>query len=72
MTPLGIAILLLGAFLPMRDFFFVNVALPTSDSSLHGSAPMLELVVAGTAPPSPSRSSSVAGSATRSDAGACS
>jgi MFS family permease len=47
MTPIGVAILLLGAFLPMLDFFIVNVALPTIDSTLHGSAPMLELVVAG-------------------------
>ncbi|MGH8962284.1 MAG: MFS transporter [Jatrophihabitantaceae bacterium] len=47
MTPLGVAILLLGAFLPMLDFFIVNVALPTIDATLHGSAPMLELVVAG-------------------------
>jgi MFS family permease len=47
LTPLGIAILLLGAFLPMLDFFIVNVALPTIDSTLHASAPMLELVVAG-------------------------
>src|SRR5579875_1025342 len=43
----GIAVLLLGAFLPIVDFFVVNVALPTIDATLHASAPMLELVVAG-------------------------
>ena len=42
----GIAVLLLGAFLPIVDFFVVNVALPTIDASLHASAPTLELVVA--------------------------
>jgi MFS family permease len=47
MTPLGMAVLLLGAFLPMLDFFIVNVALPTIDATLHASAPMLELIVAG-------------------------
>jgi MFS family permease len=43
----GLAVLLCSAFLPALDFFIVNVALPTIDSTLHGSAPMLELVVAG-------------------------
>src|SRR4051812_47638477 len=43
----GVAVLLLGAFLPIVDFFIVNVALPTIDASLHASAPTLELVVAG-------------------------
>ena len=43
----GIAVLLLGAFLPIVDFFVVNVALPTINSTLHASPPMLELVVAG-------------------------
>jgi MFS family permease len=43
----GIAVLLLGAFLPIVDFFVVNVALPTIDATLHASAPSLELVVAG-------------------------
>jgi MFS family permease len=47
LTPFGIAVLLLGAFLPMLDFFIVNVALPTIDATMHGSAPTLELVVAG-------------------------
>src|SRR5437899_1447873 len=45
--PVGITVLLLGAFLPIVDFFIVNVALPTINSSLHASAPTLELVVAG-------------------------
>jgi MFS family permease len=43
----GIAVLLLGAFLPIVDFFIVNVALPTINATLHASAPSLELVVAG-------------------------
>ncbi len=47
LSPLGLVVLLLGAFLPMLDFFIVNVALPTIDSTLHASAPALELVVAG-------------------------
>src|SRR3954471_15337759 len=47
LSPAGVAVLLLGAFLPIVDFFIVNVALPTIDASLHGSAPTLELVVAG-------------------------
>ena len=47
LTPTGIAVLLLGAFLPIVDFFVVNVALPTIDADLHASAPTLELVVAG-------------------------
>lgn len=45
-TP-GIAVLLLGAFLPIVDFFIVNVALPTIDATLHASAPALELIIAG-------------------------
>src|SRR4051794_28929068 len=47
LTSTGVAVLLLGAFLPIVDFFIVNVALPTIDASLHASAPTLELVVAG-------------------------
>jgi MFS family permease len=38
---------LAGAFLPIADFFIVNVALPTIDRSLHASGPTLELIVAG-------------------------
>jgi MFS family permease len=45
--PAGVAVLLLGVFLPIVDFFVVNVALPTIDATLHASAPKLELVVAG-------------------------
>jgi MFS family permease len=47
LSPAGVAVLLLGAFLPIVDFFVVNVALPTINSTLHASAPTLELVVAG-------------------------
>jgi MFS family permease len=47
LTPIGLLVLLCGGFLPILDFFIVNVALPTMDSTLHASAPMLELVVAG-------------------------
>src|SRR3984957_2168827 len=43
----GLVILLCGGFLPLLDFFIVNVALPTMNATLHASAPMLELVVAG-------------------------
>jgi MFS family permease len=43
----GLVILLCGGFLPLLDFFIVNVALPTMDATLHASAPMLQLVVAG-------------------------
>jgi MFS family permease len=45
--PLAMLVLLLGAFLPMLDFFIVNLALPTINRTLHASAPMLELIVAG-------------------------
>jgi len=45
--PIGVLVLLAGAFLPIADFFIVNVALPTIDTSLRASAPTLELVVAG-------------------------
>jgi MFS family permease len=44
--PVGVLVLLAGAFLPIADFFIVNVALPTIDASLHASAAALELVVA--------------------------
>ena len=39
--------ILIGVLLPMIDFFIVNVALPTIDSDLRASQPMLELVVSG-------------------------
>jgi len=45
--PLGVFVLLAGAFLPIMDFFITNVALPSIDASLHASASALELVVAG-------------------------
>jgi predicted MFS family arabinose efflux permease len=43
----GVLVLLAGAFLPIADFFIVNVALPTIDRSLHASPATLELIVAG-------------------------
>lgn len=43
----GFVVLLCGGFLPLLDFFIVNVALPTMNATLHASAPMLQLVVAG-------------------------
>src|SRR5437870_5149944 len=45
--PLGVLLLLAGAFLPIMDFFITNVALPSIDASLHASASSLELVIAG-------------------------
>ncbi len=47
LSPIGLAAVLLGAFLAIADFFIVNVALPTIDSELHASQATLELVVAG-------------------------
>ncbi|WP_037365028.1 MFS transporter [Amycolatopsis orientalis] len=43
----GLITVLLGAALPIIDFFIVNVALPTIDADLHASTATLELVVAG-------------------------
>ncbi len=43
----GLTVVLIGVLLPMLDFFIVNVALPTIDSDLRASQPMLELVVSG-------------------------
>jgi MFS family permease len=43
----GLATVLLGAFLPMLDFFIVNVALPTIDHDLAAGPAVLELVAAG-------------------------
>lgn len=43
----GIAVLIVGVFMPQADYFIVNVALPTIDRSLHASSGALELVVAG-------------------------
>ncbi|MFJ6697659.1 MFS transporter [Streptomyces sp. NPDC091272] len=45
--PLGLFTVLLGAALPLVDFFIVNVALPTIDHELAAGPAMLELVVAG-------------------------
>ncbi|MFJ8308049.1 MULTISPECIES: MFS transporter [unclassified Streptomyces] len=45
--PLGLFTVLLGAALPLIDFFIVNVALPSMDSDLAAGPAMLELVVAG-------------------------
>src|SRR3979409_1498620 len=46
LTPAGLVTVLLGAALPLIDFFIVNVALPTIDADLHASTATLELVVA--------------------------
>ncbi|MFJ1790786.1 MFS transporter [Kitasatospora griseola] len=43
----GLIIVLLGAFLPLLDFFIVNVALPTIDHDLVAGPAVLELVAAG-------------------------
>ncbi|MCX4582256.1 MFS transporter [Streptomyces sp. NBC_01481] len=45
--PLGLCTLLLGAALPLIDFFIVNVALPTIDHDLAAGPALLELVIAG-------------------------
>ncbi|MGN6761568.1 MAG: MFS transporter [Leifsonia sp.] len=45
--PLGVLTLLVGAFLPIMDFFITNVALPSIDASLHSTPASLELVIAG-------------------------
>ncbi len=47
LRPLGLLTLLLGAALPMIDFFIVNVALPTIDRDLHAGPALLEMVAAG-------------------------
>jgi len=44
--PIGLFVLLGGAFLPIADFFIVNVALPTIGTTLHAPPAALELVVA--------------------------
>ncbi|MEU6369116.1 MFS transporter [Streptomyces sp. NPDC046931] len=44
---LGLFTVLLGAALPLIDFFIVNVALPTIGGDLHAGEPVLELVVSG-------------------------
>ncbi|MFE1547527.1 MFS transporter [Streptomyces sp. NPDC058718] len=45
--PLGLFTVLLGASLPLIDFFIVNVALPSIDHDLAAGPALLELVVAG-------------------------
>ncbi|MEU9864027.1 MFS transporter [Streptomyces sp. NPDC047971] len=45
--PLGLFTVLLGAALPLIDFFIVNVALPSIDHDLAAGPAVLELVVAG-------------------------
>jgi len=47
LSTLGLVTVLLGAFLPMLDFFIVNVALPTIDRDLTAGPATLELFVAG-------------------------
>ncbi|WP_428954807.1 MFS transporter [Streptomyces sp. cg35] len=47
LTDAGLFTVLLGAALPLVDFFIVNVALPTIARDLSASEPVLELVVAG-------------------------
>lgn len=47
LSRLGLATVLLGTFLPMLDFFIVNVALPTVGADLAAPPAALELVVAG-------------------------
>ncbi|MFF0432249.1 MFS transporter [Streptomyces sp. NPDC004327] len=47
LSPLGLFTVLLGASLPLVDFFIVNVALPTIDHDLAAGPALLELVVAG-------------------------
>ncbi|MGW7412802.1 MFS transporter [Streptomyces sp. NPDC054863] len=47
LSPLGLFTVLLGAALPLIDFFIVNVALPTIDRELAAGPAVLELVVAG-------------------------
>ncbi|MEW2415527.1 MFS transporter [Streptomyces sp. NPDC046866] len=45
--PLGLFTVLLGAALPLIDFFIVNVALPAIDRDLAAGTAVLELIVAG-------------------------
>ncbi|MET8753128.1 MFS transporter [Streptomyces sp. NPDC004667] len=47
LNPLGLFTVLLGAALPLIDFFIVNVALPAIDSDLAAGPAMLELIVGG-------------------------
>jgi MFS family permease len=47
LSTLGLLTVLLGAALPMVDFFIVNVALPTIDRDLNAGPAVLEMVVSG-------------------------
>ncbi|MEU6844344.1 MFS transporter [Streptomyces sp. NPDC046716] len=47
LTGAGLFTVLLGAALPLIDFFIVNVALPDIDRDLHASESVLELVISG-------------------------
>jgi MFS family permease len=47
LTAAGLTVILVGVLLPMIDFFIVNVAIPTIDTDLRASQPLLELVVSG-------------------------
>jgi MFS family permease len=47
LTAAGLTVILVGVLLPMIDFFIVNVALPTINTDLGASQPLLELVVSG-------------------------
>ncbi|GAB2726290.1 MFS transporter [Kitasatospora kifunensis] len=47
LTTAGLVTVLLGAFLPMLDFFIVNVALPSIDHQLSAGPAVLELIAAG-------------------------
>lgn len=47
LSALGLLTVLLGAALPMVDFFIVNVALPTIDRDLNAGSAVLEMVIAG-------------------------
>src|SRR5947209_15455934 len=46
-SPLALAVLVTGSCLIVLDFFIVNVALPSMQTSLHASTGALEWVVAG-------------------------
>jgi MFS family permease len=47
LSTVGLFTVLLGAFLPMLDFFIVNVALPTIEHDLSAGPAVLELIAAG-------------------------
>ncbi|WP_307826564.1 MFS transporter [Streptomyces pactum] len=47
LSPVGLATVLIGAALPLIDFFIVNVALPAMGRDLRAGEAVLELVVAG-------------------------